>query len=211
MSGLRVSLTTSGFSKASKRLEGAAELAKNPSPPAKAAAEWLAGKTMQTFALGGHDGEWAPLSNVTMFIRKYRSQSPRNSSTPGSDTGQLKGSFVPFVDSDGGAFGAGTNVDYAADFEDGGPSKPNTVLIGQFTRRAPGAKAAQVLAYTRGKVQRATRVTVHPFFMHFKGGSNVPARRFFPDGMSDMRSWGYLDKVRQIFALEFGDRLGGTA
>jgi len=211
MSGLQVSLTTSGFSTANKRLEGAAALAKNPSPPAKAAAEWLAGKTMQTFALDGHMGEWAPLSKMTMFLRKYRSQSPRASSMPGSDTGRLKGSFVPFVDSDGGAFGAGTNLDYAEAFQDGGPSKANTVLIAQFTRNAPGARSAQATAYARGKVSKLQRVTVHPFFMHMKGGATYPERRFFPEGMSGLSSWGYLDKIREIFALEFGNRLGGTA
>jgi hypothetical protein len=35
-------------------------------------------------------------------------------------------------------------------------------------------------------------------------------RRFFPDGMGELASWGYLDKVRQIFAIDFHNRLGGT-
>ena len=210
MPGLRLSLTTSGFSSASKALGGAAALAKNPSPPAKAAAEWLAGKTIQVFALGGHGGEWAPISKMTSFLRKYRSQAPRNGGLPGSDTGRLKGSFLPFVDADGGQFGAGTNVEYAEAFQEGGPSKANTVLIGQYTRRAPGARNAQAIAYSRGKLQRAAKVVVHPFFMHLKGGALYPERKFFPDGVDGLASWGYLDKVREIFSIEFHNRLGGT-
>jgi hypothetical protein len=207
---MSLSLTTSGFSKASKALEGAAALAKDPSPPAKAAAEWLAGQTMRVFSLGGHGGEWAPLSKMTLFIRAHRSQAPRKSAMPGSDTGRLKGSFLPFVDASGAAFGAGTNLDYAQAFNDGGPSKANTVLIKGYTRNAPGARDAQATAYARGKVQRLARVKVKPFFMHLKGGKMYDPRRFFPDGMGELASWGYLDKVRQIFAIDFHNRLGGT-
>lgn len=207
--GLRLQLTTSGFSKASKALEGAAALAKDPSPPAKAAAEWLAGQTMRVFAMGGHSGEWAPLSKMTMFIRRHRSQAPRNSAMPGSDTGRLKGSFLPFVGDK--EFGAGTNLNYAEAFQDGGPSKDSTVLIASFMRKAPGARDAQATAYARGKVVRMAKVRVNAFFMHLKGGKLYDPRRFFPQGLGELASWGYLDKVRQIFAIQFHNRLGGTA
>ena len=193
MSGLRIVVTTTGGTEISNRLDRAAALAKNPAVAARAAAEWMVGETFRIFANAMNvDGPWAELSKVTMFLRKHRANAPRSSNTPGSDTGRLKGSFMPSWSDDGTQFGAGTNVEYAQDFNDGGPSKANVVAIAGFKRKGMKKK-------------------MHDYLMHMQAGHDVPARQFFPKDMGELQTWGYVDKVREIFAIDFKSALGGTA
>lgn len=193
MEGLRISISESGGEEISKRLQLAMEMARNPSAAAQASAEWMAGETFNIFAAAYNvDGPWKGLSKVTLFLRRHRANTPRNSDVPGSDTGRLRGSFNPDWASDGSQFGAGTNVEYAQRFNDGGPSEKNEVAIAGFKR-----------ANMKRKMK--------DYIMHMKAGNDIPPRQFFPKGMPELESWGYVDKVRQIFALHFKSVLGGTA
>ncbi len=149
----------------------------------------MAGETFRIFQSATNvDGPWEPLSKVTLFIRAHRANSPRKSSTPGSDTGRLKGSFTPQSRPDGTEFGAGTNVSYAQRFNDGGPSDADVVAIAGFRRSNMKHKTVDYL-------------------MHMKGGNPVPARQFFPKGMPELQAWGYTDKIREIFAIDFGQAM----
>jgi phage gpG-like protein len=208
MDGIGLSVEIQGGDKIVDKLDKVALTAKNPRKSAQASAEWMAGETFRIFS-GAYnvDGPWDGLSKMTIFIRRHRANYPRTGTQPGSDTGRLKGSFIPDFDTDGKQFGTGTNVEYAEDFNNGGPSKANVVAIAGFTRRRPGA----VYGLVGGKRVGGAPVRVKAFLLHMKAGNPVPARQFFPKGMGEFETWGYLDKVRQIFALDFKETLGGTA
>ncbi len=180
---------------------------KNPSPAGKAAAEWIAGQTMRTFDTGGHGGEWQPLSRLTLFIRYHRANMPRKSDKPMSDTGRLKGSFTWACSDDGKQVMVGTNVEYAPAMQEGGPSPESSVTIGKFSRRRPGSKIGYVMG--RKRYTGGGPVTVRAYVMTIHAGHNVPARPFFPPaGVSGLRDWNYLDPLRQIYALKFGEAMG---
>ncbi len=172
------------------RLDLLISKAKNPKAAAQASAEWMSGEVFRIFSNAFTvDGPWTPISKVTGFLRRHRANAPRASDTPGSDSGRLKGSFFPDWAQDGRSFGTGTNVEYAARFNEGGPSEANTVAIAGFKR-----------SNTKRKIK--------DFVMHMKAGHDVPARQFFPRDIYELESWGWLDKVRQIFAIDFA---GGKA
>ncbi len=193
MSGLRVEVSTDAGATIPDSLDALAAAAQNPTVSAEACAVWLQGEVTRIFSDAANpDGQWESLSKVTMFLRRHRASAPRSSDTPGSDTGRLKGSFRPEWESDGTMFGAGTNVEYAERFDMGGDSEPNDVAIRGFRRK------------------NMKRRTVD-FVMHMAGGNQVPARRFFPEGMDGLESWGWLDKIREIFAQGFKPLLGSTA
>lgn len=190
---LRVVVTSTGLPPIDRGLTAAAAAFDKPSRAMRAAADWMVGETLRIFQSGYNvDGPWAPLSKMTMFIRIHRANAPRTSSMPGSDTGRLKESFLPTVDESGSTFGAGSNVEYAQRFNDGGPSVANSVAIAGFRRR---------------NMKRIGK----DYVMNLKAGHDVPGRQFYPSGMSQLASWGYLDKIRAIFAIDFNDALGGTA
>ena len=193
MSGLRIVVESSGDDIISDRLDDATHAIKNPVAAAQAAAEWMAGETFRIFENAFNaDGPWTPISKITAFIRAHRANSPRHGNQPGSDSGRLKGSFTPDWSSDGTQFGAGTNVEYAPAFNEGGPSEENTVAIAGFKRSN-------------------TKKKIKDYLMTIKAGHDVPARQYFPKGLDELQSWGYIDKIKEIFALDFNNRLGGTA
>ena len=183
MPGLSIRITTNG-QEVVDRLDRAAAAVSRPVAAAKAAAEWIAGETFRIFSSGYTvDGPWAPLSDFTKFVRLHRANSPRTGEQMvGRDTGLLMGSFMPSWSDDGKQFGAGTNVEYAPDFNDGGPSKGGTVAIAGFKRKNMRRKGKD-------------------YVMTIKPGHDVPARQFFPKGLDGLQAWGYTDKVREIFAL----------
>lgn len=196
MAGIKLSIAVKGYSAVSKRLEKLMAIAKRPSVPMRAAAVWLTGQTLQVFSEGGRPEKWEPLSLMTLFIRAHRASQKRTGGTPMNDTGRLKGSFIPVVNEDGSSFGAATNVEYASLMQHGGLSKPNDVQIASFTRRKPTVG---------GKSLSSSKVTVGDYIIHFKGGSLIPARPFFPEGIGQLRTWGYHEKIKKIFRLYFNE------
>lgn len=215
MEGLRIVVQPSGAPQIEQQLTRAAQKLSKPARAAQMAAIWMAGETFRIFSAGYNvNGPWEGLSKVTLFLRRHRANSPRQGTEPGSDTGRLKGSFVPEWSDDGTMFGAGTNVDYAQDFNDGGPSKANIVAIAGFNRMLGGHRNLQGADYASGKVRKLSHYKtqkVRDYLMRMKDGNPVPPRQFFPDGMPELRSWGYVDKIREIFALDIGEALGGSA
>lgn len=221
MSGLKLVLLADGFTKANKRLKQVMDLAKKPLVPAKQSAIWLCAQTFIAFHDGGRPSKWAPLSLISRFIRAHRADGPKSENPMvGTDTGRLKGSFVPVMTEDGDRFGSSTNVEYAATLQEGGRSKANVVRIAGFTRRAPGASMGLVggrkkftkTSYTINddgtigskKSGSGASVKVKDYEIHFKGGSLIPARPYFPTNMSQLKEWGYFDKIREIFRDHFG-------
>lgn len=200
MNGIRISIAAKGYSQAAKKLEKVMAIALRPSVPAMKAAIWLTGQTIRVFAEGGRPEKWAPLSLMTLFVRVHRAEKPNKSPQVMSDTGRLKGSFIPVIEDDGVRFGASTNVEYAALMQSGGPSEPNEVQIASFTRRL---RSRQATAYAGGKLQKLGKQTVRDYTIHFKGGGLVPARPFFPEGIAQLDAWGYHAKIKEIFAMYF--------
>jgi phage gpG-like protein len=183
---------------------------KNMSPAAKAAATQLTAETIRHFDEGGNPmGRWNPLSKFTIFCRRHRASAPDKSGDikPLVDTGRLKGSFVPIGSDDGTQLGVGTNVDYAELMQKGGMSQGGPVEIGEYWRRAPVTTMASLSRVLRKGVARAGRVTVHAYTMNV-GSHAVPPRPFFPDGIGEADEWGYVDKIRQIYAMFFKQAWG---
>lgn len=196
MAMARLTLAVKGYSQAGRKLEKLAAIARRPSVPMRQAAVWIAGRTIQVFDEGGHPEKWAPLSLMTQFIRARRVASPRKSDKPMNDSGRLRGSILPTVSEDGNQFGAFTNVEYAPLMQRGGVSTANDVEVRN----------------RRGKGKRRKAGSLATFILHMKGGHVIPPRPFFPDGMGELESWGYHDKIRQIFAEYFrAQAVGGTA
>jgi phage gpG-like protein len=208
MAGLKLLIAVKGFSKASKKLERGMKLVKNPSVPMRQAAVWLVGQTIKVFDDQGHPEKWAPLSLMTLFIKAHRANGPKDIDPQiGSDTGRLKGSFIPVVTEDESKFGASTNVEYAADFNGGSVTESRDVAISSFIRKR-GARQAR--DYARGSLTKASE-RVRAYILHLKGGMPVPPRQFFPNGVSELDEWGYLPKIRKIFSQYFNQELGGLS
>lgn len=208
MAGFKLSIAIKGYSQATKRLEKLFAVAKRPSVPAMQSAVWLVGQTIKAFEEGGHPEKWVPISMMTSFIRAHRAKAPTDSKLPLNDSGRLKGSFFPVIESDGNSFGASTAVEYAPMMQAGGKSDAGDVDIAGYVRRIPG----RAVGLVRGKTVGTGRV--RPYTMHLKGGSDVPPRPFFPDGVSELQGWGYHETIKQIFADYFNDTwnsVGGTA
>lgn len=214
MPGFKLVIAAKGFSKVTQKLAKIAEVAQRPSVPSMQASVWITGQTIQTFSAGGKPEKWAPISIMTAFIRSHRASKRTDSMAPMNDSGRLKGSFIPVLTDDGNQLGAATNVEYAGLMQSGGVSTANTVKIGSFKRRLPGSKG--MVGFTAGgrkKYARGSFVTVEAYTMKLKGGATIPARPFFPEGLSELQSWGYLGKIQQIFNDYFNDTwksVGGT-
>jgi phage gpG-like protein len=208
MAGIKLSIAVKGFSKASKKLEKAIGIVKRPSVPMREAAIWLVGQTIKVFDDQGRPEKWAPLSLMTLFIRAHRADSPKNPDGQiGSDTGRLKGSFLPVVTDDESKFGASTNVEYASGFNGGDVTESRDVAISSFMRKRGARQGAD---YARGSLTKASE-RVRAYVMHLKGGLPVPPRQFFPNGLGELESWGYLPKIREIFSQYFNQELGGMS
>ncbi len=196
--GITLRLAVSGYSQVSKKLERSLGIAKRPLVPAQQAAVWLTGQTTRVFEEEGRPEKWAPLSLMTLFIRAHRAKNKNTDALIMNDTGRLKGSFLPVIADDGNMFGASTNVGYASLMQDGGRSELQEIHIASFTRKSNSAKARkrQSKAYARGSLVAATeRVKAYTMQLSAK----VPARPFFPRGMGQLNTWGYHDKIKQIF------------
>lgn len=209
MPGVKLVIAVEGFSQASKGLEKLAAVVQRPFIPSQQSAVYLAGETIRAFEEGGRPEKWAPLSLMSLFIRQRRKSAPTNSTKPMNDHGRLKGSIFPVVEDEGEMFGAATNVEYASLMQRGGVSTPSEIEIGGFTRRLPETSARSLTGLAtwakaiRGKQLAAGSVRVKPYILRLKGGARVPARPFFPEGMSQVQSWGYLTRIREIFAVYF--------
>lgn len=206
MPGSSLQIAVTGYSKASKRLEKLLGIVQRPSVPAMRCAAWLTDQTVLAFTLQGHPEKWAPLSMMTLFIRAHR-KGPKNlTDNVGSDFGRLRGSFFPVMEKGGNVFGSATGVAYAADFQEGGLSKRRDVPISSFMRkRAVGFQHAG----KKGSLYLGM-VRVRRYIMHLKGGAPIPPRPFFPVGMTELETWGYLQKVREIFRQYFGEQMGAA-
>ena len=147
--------------------------------PYKKAATVLTASVMRNFAAGGRPVKWEELSPMTKFIRAHREGKQNLSPVPLRDTGRLAGSPVPHaaLDSEGGTFGAKTNVSYARKMQEGGISDPSTVVITAFNRNTRSGNSSRVRSY----------------LMHLKGGKRIPARPFMMIQDADK------DIIRQIF------------
>lgn len=199
MPGFKLVLVAKGFSSAAQKLSKIAAVAERPSVPIMQATVWMTGQTIQNFEEGGRPEKWAAISSMTAFIRSHRKSSPTESRLPLNDSGRLKGSFVPVQTEDGSRMGVATNVEYAGLMQTGGKSGASQVEIARFKRRLPGSKGVVGFVAGRKAYSRGGFVSVRPYTINFKGGLEIKARPFFPDGMSELQSWGYLGKVQQIF------------
>jgi phage gpG-like protein len=193
VSGLRIEVKTESGSQIVNSLDALAARAAHPEMAARTAADWIEAETFRIFSEAANvDGPWEPISKVTAFIRRHRANAPRKGNQPGSDTGRLKGSFRADWNSDGTQFGAGTNVRYAQKFNDGGASDSNIVAIRGFKRKNMRKKTVDYL-------------------MHMQSGHAIPPRQFYPSGMSELQSWGYLDEIKDIFRKDFDSLINGGA
>lgn len=194
---MRLLIALKGYSSVSKKLERMAAVVKKPSVPMQQSAIYLTQQALLAFEDQGKPEKWAPLSLMTLFIKAHRADRPKETNPMiGSDTGRLKGSFIPVISDDMNQFGAATNVEYAGMMQDGGTTEPRDISIAFFTRK--------LKAGTKPKKKRSDGMQgVKPYVMHLKGGQKVPARPFFPEGIDELKSWGYHAQIKEIFRQYF--------
>ena len=208
---MNVRVTIVGMGAMRAKLSKLAGNLKDPRVPMMQSAIQVTEETFRNFVDGGRPEAWAPLSLMSLFIRAHRADGPKRTmaDVPLSDTGRLKGSFVPFVGDDGMTFGVGTNVEYAALMQNGGVSEAQDIQIKGFTRRL---RETQFEDFTTGKIRKTksglqSSGKVRDYVLHLPGGSEIPARPFFPSTLAELSSWGYQAKIKAIFAGYFNDEL----
>lgn len=158
--------------------------------PAHDASNFMLGRVQRVFRdAGDPPGSWKPLARMTKFIRMKRHNAPNKDPKPLRDKGRLAGSFLSFVEKNGGEFGVGTNVKYARKLHAGGTTEGNTVRIGAFKRRHPTAGT----------------VNVRPFEMTLRGGKTIPPRPFWPRSVAEMDSLGWLKPIQDRMIDHFGE------
>ncbi len=175
-------------------------------------------ETFRNFADGGRPEKWAPLSLMTLFIRAHRADAPRRSgaNVPLSDTGRLKGSFVPFVGTGDDTFGAKTNVKYAGLMQNGGTTEAQDIPIKGYTRRLSERQFKDFFTGRPRMIRKAdggmrqSGGKVRDYVLHLKGGAAIPARPFFPRNKVELDSWGYSDKIRAVFDTYFNSSEGAA-
>lgn len=133
--------------------------------PYQRAAALVTGSVQRNFVEGGRPKKWKELSLLSYFVRSHRYGKQNKTPLTLVDTGRLRDSIVPHfaTTSEGGEFGAKTNVSYARLQNDGGVSTPSQAVIKSFTRKAPKSSG---------------RVRVRGYVMNIKGGHHIPARPF---------------------------------
>lgn len=154
--------------------------------PYKQAATVVTASVMRNFVAGGRPEKWEGLSPMTRFIRAHRQGRHNLNPVTLRDTNRLMNSVVPHatLDTEGGSFGAKTNVAYARKMHGGGVSEASDVVIEAFTRNLKTG-ASRVRSYV----------------MHLKGGKRIPARPFMM----------VQDADRGIIKQVFTDWLKGAA
>ena len=208
---VRVSIVGMGALKA-KLTKLAGEL-NNPKVPLMQSAVQVTEETLRNFDDGGRPEAWAPLSLMSLFIRAHRADGPRRTgpAIPLSGIGRLRNSMLPFVGDDGSVFGVSTNVEYASLMQNGGVTEAQDIQIKGFTRRL---RENQFSDFAKGKINRiktekGSRMSsgkVRDYTLHL-GGSEVPARPFFPRDLNDLSSWGYQAKIKKIFSDYFNGQV----
>lgn len=188
--GVAVSIKLTGFAEAKDRLEKLAGKIRRPEVPMNQAAVYLLGQTLKAFREGGSPEKWAPLSLMSLFIRKNRKDAPNADARILQDSGRLMGSLIPFVDTSSNTFGVSTNVEYAESNEFGGVSKPSTIMIAAHQRKQTVGKK---------DARRTSMVYVREYQMNLQGGATIPPRPFFPRDPQEFHAWGYLQPVVGIF------------
>ena len=165
----------------------------SPEVPSMKCALFMQGRVIRAFDEGGLMEPWEPLSMFSRFVRMHRASKRNDDPQVMSDTGQLKNSFIPFVDEGGAVSGVGTILDYAPLMQNGGPGEGGDIEIGGFTRRAPGRSIGLVSGKKTGDVR------VSPYTMHVQAGHYIPARPFFPRDGADIDQLGWVDIFADIF------------
>lgn len=211
---MNIRVTIKGMGAMKAKLTKLAGDLKNPQVPMMQAAVQVTEETQRNFEEGGRPEEWAPLSLMTLFIRAHRADGPRRSgeAIPLSDSGRLKGSFIPFVMDDGVTFGSATNVEYASFMQKGGITEEQDIPIKGFTRKL---SQSQFESFTTGKIRRVktgsgSRISsgkVRDYVLHLTGGAEIPARAFFPRDLYELSSWGYQRKIKRIFWMYYNKDL----
>ena len=102
--------------------------------------------------------------------------------------------------------------------ENTGPGSPfhrlGEAVVACYPSGQPAPDLVRVrerLAAIAGFKRKGMKKKMHDYHMHMQAGHDVPARQFFPKDMGELQTWGYVDKVREIFAIDFKNALGGTA
>ena len=204
---MNVSVSIIGMGKLKARLSKLKGDLRNPRVPMMQAAVQVTEETFRNFVDGGRPEAWAPLTMLTLFIKAHRADGPKRTGTdvPLSDSGRLKGSFIPFVGDDSSTFGTLTNVEYAGLMQNGGTTEAQDIQIKGFTRRL---RESQFESFATGKLRRikkdsgGTRQSsgkVRDYVLHLAGGADIPARQFFPNTLAELSDWGYQAKIKGIF------------
>lgn len=179
MAGISLVYKVDGFVKCRGGIEALKAYLAAQSQPLKEAATIVTASVMKNFRDGGRPRQWQGLSVLSYFIRAHRQGKANTRPFTLVDTGRLRDSIVPHIsqDSNGGTFGAKTNVVYAKKMHQGGVTTASTVMIEHFQRR------------TKNGTSR-----VRSYMMHLKGGKPIPARPFMMLQTQDK------PVIKQIFA-----------
>lgn len=146
--------------------------------PLKQSAIYMLGSVMRNFEAQGRPRPWAPLSRMTLQLR--RKGMSFGSPMILQDTGMLKNS-ISYELMDGNSVRVGTNMPYASKLQYGGKSviPAHRERVKSHTRKM-GSRSVMIKAFDRDVPRRTFTTPARPFVL-FQTEDKVEVRKIFLD------------------------------